>query len=276
VRATVISLCLPAVQRTHFVVHAGRSILHGNSCWLDCNQLNTALVVIMRTFLAAASKRPTSFSCTRAHLSKQLLLFSLVSLQFDDSNSTHVCTHMPRLADSLLVLLAPRCSTGNVPVGVMVGSVGGSAIELWLPPGDVNSTDACGIDNPPCDVTSKNNLTDSLFWDRFIAPLSPYTVGAVVWDQGERDIRCFGPAGNHTARYACLERRLVSSWRRWFNSTFVFVAVQMPGYIGDCDSTNADPSASYKDCVPGVFDMRLAQVLLQRSHRCSTLYSTIE
>jgi hypothetical protein len=49
----------------------------------------------------------------------------------------------------------------KVPVGMMVGSVGGSSIELWLPDGSANNSKVCGEDEPPCDTTG--NLTDSLF-----------------------------------------------------------------------------------------------------------------
>lgn len=146
---------------------------------------------------------------------------------------------------------------GRVPIGLIVGSVGGSPIEVWLPPGDVNTSEACGIDDPPCDIN--NNLTDSIFYNRFIEPFAPYTLGAVVWDQGERDVHCFAPATNHTARYPCLERRLIDSWRRVFNSSFAFVTVQLPGYIGDCDAVGANPAATYTNCVPGVYNMRVAQ-----------------
>lgn len=148
----------------------------------------------------------------------------------------------------------------------------------------------------------------------------PYTIGSLVWDQvppladrqerslpplaflatlslpepgggpqapmfvcplqGERDVRCYAPATNKTAAYPCMESHLAHTWRTGFNSSFVFVPVQvwnavlchpercasahpllqLPGYIGDCDSTFADPHASYANCVPGVFNMRLAQV----------------
>ena len=98
-------------------------------------------------------------------------------------------------------------------VGLRQGAVGGSAIEFWLPPGDVNTTSACGKDDPPCD--NNHNITDSQFFERLIRPLQPYTLGAVVWDQGERDTHCFSAPGTlltHIKRYPCLERRLISSW----------------------------------------------------------------
>ena len=82
----------------------------------------------------------------------------------------------------------------------------------------------------------------------------------MIWDQGERDVHCYGTTpGNRTDRYACMERELVRSWRTGFNSSFAFVTVQLPGYLGDCDSTFPNPDATYANCVPGVFNMRLAQ-----------------
>ena len=82
----------------------------------------------------------------------------------------------------------------------------------------------------------------------------------MVWDQGERDKHCVSAPGTlltHTKRYPCLERQLISTWRAGFVSNFSFLAVQLPGYIGDCDSNGLSPFVSA--CVPGVFEMRLAQ-----------------
>eukprot|EP00927_Polykrikos_kofoidii_P005757 TRINITY_DN12290_c0_g1_i1.p1 TRINITY_DN12290_c0_g1~~TRINITY_DN12290_c0_g1_i1.p1 ORF type:complete len:544 (+),score=69.68 TRINITY_DN12290_c0_g1_i1:84-1715(+) len=143
---------------------------------------------------------------------------------------------------------------GKVPIGLIKGSVGGSPIEFWLPPGHVNDS-TCGVDKPACDPKK----IDSAFYGLYIEPFVPYTLGAVVWDQGERDVHCFYPATNETNRYPCMERELIKSWRQLFRSSFSFVAVQLPGYLGDCDSTFANPNSSYFNCVPGVFEMRLAQ-----------------
>lgn len=57
----------------------------------------------------------------------------------------------------------------------------------------------------------------------------PYTVGAFVWDQAERDVKC--PVA--TAAYACMQRKLMSSWRDRFSSPNApYVVVQLPGYTG--------------------------------------------
>lgn len=114
----------------------------------------------------------------------------------------------------------------RVPVGLMVGSVGGSPIEAWLPKVVFTSSE-CGRrdDEPACDTN--NNVTHSGFFERFIKPFQPYTIGSLVWDQGERDVHCFASTpsspGNRTATYACHERALIRSWREGFNSSFGFV-----------------------------------------------------
>jgi len=143
-----------------------------------------------------------------------------------------------------------------VPIGLIAGSVGGSPIELWLPKGVLGG--ACPADEPVCD--SQGNLTDSQFYEGLVEPFAPYTLGGVLWDQGERDVHCFAPATNKTAQYPCMQRELINTWREAFKSQFGFVAIQLPGYLGDCDSVSPlQPYSTYYNCVPGVFNMRLAQ-----------------
>jgi len=148
---------------------------------------------------------------------------------------------------------------GTVPIGLIAGAVGGSPIEFWLPPGHVNSSAHCGIDAPPCDAGGKHEYRDSDFWDQLIKPFAPYTIGTVVWDQGERDVHCLPQHNgstipeNHVARYGCMLRELVKSWRAAFDpeQDFGFLAVQLPGYLGDC--------GTFDECMASVFPMRLQQ-----------------
>jgi hypothetical protein len=137
---------------------------------------------------------------------------------------------------------------GSVPVGLISNCVGGTPIETWLPPGVLGPM--CPIDSPPC-----GGGADSQLWTSLILPFVPYTLAAVLWDQGERDVHCFSNPGNRTAAYPCMEAALVSTWRAAFRSPFAFTGIQLPGYLGDC----AERNGTYTDCVPGVFDMRLAQ-----------------
>lgn len=129
---------------------------------------------------------------------------------------------------------------GNVPIGLIEAAVGGSPIEYWIPSDTIH---ACETDIPVCD----DHLSDSVFYEEFIQPLQPYTIGSVIWDQAERDLKC-----NHTEIYPCLERGLIANWRQGFDSLFSFVVVQLPGYF---DHVNLDEGLDSSD----LFRMRLAQ-----------------
>eukprot|EP00927_Polykrikos_kofoidii_P067790 TRINITY_DN63234_c0_g1_i1.p1 TRINITY_DN63234_c0_g1~~TRINITY_DN63234_c0_g1_i1.p1 ORF type:complete len:518 (-),score=104.51 TRINITY_DN63234_c0_g1_i1:233-1786(-) len=136
---------------------------------------------------------------------------------------------------------------GAVPVGLLQASVGGSPIEYWL---SAESLAKCEVDKPACDT----QLPDSSFHDDQIVSLQPYTVGAIVWDQSERDLKC-----NHIKAYACMQRELARSWRREFASLDVpFVAVQLPDYF-DAKDPGAPGVLGYGSVAEGVFEMRLAQ-----------------
>ena len=84
----------------------------------------------------------------------------------------------------------------------------------------------CPVDAPPC-----GGAADTALFKSFIRPFTPYTLAAVLWDQGERDVRCFSPATNRTSQYPCMQRALVSTWRSAFQSAFAFAAIQLPGYV---------------------------------------------
>jgi len=107
----------------------------------------------------------------------------------------------------------------------MAAAVGGSPIEYWLPPRkrDSVNVNACESDVPQCD----NQYNDTSFYTDIIEQLVPYTLGAIVWDQAERDVKC----PHSLAAYSCMQQYLLSSWRTAFRSPGVpFVAVQLPGY----------------------------------------------
>lgn len=114
---------------------------------------------------------------------------------------------------------------GRVPVGLMLAAVGGSPIEYWLPPSSKPNINKCEVDRPQCD----RMYNDSWFYTDIVSQYAPFTIGALVWDQAERDVKC--PVS--VAAYACMERELVSSWRDAFRTPHApFVAVQLPGYTG--------------------------------------------
>ena len=142
----------------------------------------------------------------------------------------------------------------RVPLGLLTAAVGGSPIEFWIPPSDPDDVNKspCGVDRPQCDTSGGGN--DTQFWREYVLPMLPYTVGALVWDQAERDVKC--PAS--LLRYDCLQRYLVSSWRKAFNSSFAFVGVQLAGY----SAALKNGTGTYPDLEVSaemVYEMRLQQ-----------------
>jgi hypothetical protein len=143
---------------------------------------------------------------------------------------------------------------GTTPVGLMQTSVGGSPIEYWLPPSPAGAIDpninSCEKDVPQCD----NQYNDTFFFSDIVEQFVPHTIGALVWDQAERDVKC--PVS--TGAYACMQRLLATSWRKAFGSPrAAFVAVQLPGYTGALNNG----TGSYPGYITGemVFNMRLQQ-----------------
>lgn len=125
---------------------------------------------------------------------------------------------------------------GKIPFGLIMAAIGGTAIELWIPaPYDWIST--CKVTTPCGKVNSSEY---SRCYNNTVSPNVPYTVRGMIWDQAEADVGC-----DHINLYPCLQKRLVKSWRSNFNSSFPFVAVQLPGY--------SEPLREK------IFSMRLAQ-----------------
>lgn len=136
---------------------------------------------------------------------------------------------------------------GKVPVGLLQASVGGSPIEYWMP---VESIAKCETDEPRCDT----KWPDAAFYDTMVTALQPYTLGAIVWDQAERDHHC-----NHISVYSCLLRELASSWRKAFQSpSAAFVVVQLPCYY-DQRAPGSPGIPGFDTVAEGLFEMRLAQ-----------------
>lgn len=120
---------------------------------------------------------------------------------------------------------------GNVPVGLAENSMGAHSIETWL---NFESTKACGVTTP---CTEKQPI--GKIWSKTVTPMQPFTFGSMIFDQGEQNTHCM--PDDREAVYPCLQAELVKSYRAQFNSSFPFIAVQLPGYK------------------KGIFNMRLQQ-----------------
>jgi hypothetical protein len=127
----------------------------------------------------------------------------------------------------------------KIPVGLIMNAVGAHPIEHWLGPDQIR---ACLPESQPL---CKDNMPNSKGWGKSIVPMQPFTIGTMLWDQGEQNINCA-----EEEYYPCLTEQLVTSYREQFNSSFPFISVQLPGYaIG-----------AQQACEPsGQFAMRLAQ-----------------
>lgn len=76
----------------------------------------------------------------------------------------------------------------------------------------------------------------------------------MVWDQAERDTKC--PLAMSV--YPCLQKYLISSWQKAFNSSFAFVGVQLAGYTAAYKNGTGD-FANMSVTGEDVFTMRLQQ-----------------
>ena len=122
---------------------------------------------------------------------------------------------------------------GKVPIGLIQGENGGTVIERFI---TNESIATCGAQH---NSTTCKGGPDQVFYDMIVGGLTPFKVGAILWDQAEADMTDDCP---HTLLYPCLERELVRTWRAALGGQDVpFVAVQLPGYTEH------------------VFEMRLAQ-----------------
>jgi len=127
----------------------------------------------------------------------------------------------------------------GVPVGVIIGARGNSAVEAWTPPTELATV--AGFENLAADLSSSeagngpfnlDNLFDdsSLFntpgvlFNGTVSPLMPYTVAGVNWYQGESNV---GEPENYYEFFS----KLINGWRRASgNDVLPFHFVQIAPY----------------------------------------------
>lgn len=116
-----------------------------------------------------------------------------------------------------------RHHRGNVPIGIVVASVGGTTIEPWLAPeGLIHKRDLLALANRPRTSSGPFSLFHGM-----VAPLAPFPIAGFLWYQGENaeSVRN-GPDG-----YFRKLRALVDGWREVFEDPDLpFVATQLAGW----------------------------------------------
>ena len=141
---------------------------------------------------------------------------------------------------------------GKVPLGLVQGANGGTAIEVFMPRPAVDACFAAVRNGSAAEACHQNTSKYGQLFTKVVTALGRWRVAAVLWDQAEADVSC-----NHNgALYACLQSSLAEAWRAGVGvaTTTPFVAIQLPGYDTDCDQ-----KAFGNHCGPDVFRMRLAQ-----------------
>lgn len=122
----------------------------------------------------------------------------------------------------------------DVPVGIIVSTVGGSDVECWTSREVLEKfpeVDLSILDN---DKPVKNlGWTPAVLFNGKIAPFIPYTIRGFLWYQGENNIR-------NREYYAQHFPAMVADWRaRWGNDNLPFYFVEIaPFRYGGYDHTD--------------------------------------
>lgn len=100
---------------------------------------------------------------------------------------------------------------GQVPIGLIKGAVGGTTINRWV--------ESTAYDHDPDLYGIKSNMSN--YFNRMIYPWKDFTIGTVLWYQGESDTQLIY---NYEKRMTAL----IKSWRAVRNDNINFVVVQLP------------------------------------------------
>lgn len=150
---------------------------------------------------------------------------------------------------------------GNVPIGMLTSSWGGTRIHSWLSPAtvaeEVDFTETL-FDESLLISTNTHNTISSLH-NAMVAPFAPFKIKGVVWYQGEYNV-------SQPEQYEHLLSKLRDDFRRNFNDPQLpFIIIQLPdnGALNNNiietgwaelreaqrNAANADP---YSRCVPTI------------------------
>lgn len=105
----------------------------------------------------------------------------------------------------------------NVPVALILSAVSDTRMYQWTP--------AEALINNGELVSYSNGVTRGDLYNGMIGPLVPFTIGGVIWYQGESD-------NYSTVPFEKAEMNLIQSWRdKWNLGDFPFMIVQLPNFI---------------------------------------------
>ena len=123
----------------------------------------------------------------------------------------------------------------NVPIGLINDSYGGSTIEAWMSPEDLQAFPEIKIPKET-DTIKEVSRTPTTLYNRMLYPVIGYGIRGAIWYQGESNYE-------RPAQYLELFPSMVSSWRKaWDNGEFPFYYAQ----IAPFDYASFQPNAVEK------------------------------
>ncbi len=123
----------------------------------------------------------------------------------------------------------------EVPVGLIYAAVGGTNINMWVPNGTYNT------DPDLYSIIAKNNTTH---YNRMVAPWKDYTIGHVVWYQGEANTYI-------NQNYEKALTKYIDTMRDAFrDESMDFTIIQLPIF---------DYAKSYKTALRTAVEVRMAE-----------------
>lgn len=123
----------------------------------------------------------------------------------------------------------------NVPIGLINDSYGGSSIEAWMSPEDLQAFPEIKIPKAT-DTIMEVNRTPTTLYNGMLYPVIGYGIRGAIWYQGESNYE-------RPVQYLDLFPLMVSSWRKaWGNGEFPFYYAQ----IAPFDYASFQPNATDK------------------------------
>lgn len=123
----------------------------------------------------------------------------------------------------------------NVPIGLINDSYGGSTIEAWMSPEDLQAFPEIKIPKA-ADTIKEVSRTPTTLYNGMLYPVIGYGIRGAIWYQGESNYE-------RPAQYLELFPLMVSSWRKaWDNGEFPFYYAQ----IAPFDYASFQPTATDK------------------------------
>ena len=110
----------------------------------------------------------------------------------------------------------------KVPIGIIVSAVGGTPAEAWTPE-EIVFSDSIISNNLCRELWNTRPSKPGVLYNWMIHPVIPYTISGCIWYQGESNYL-------HYQTYSQLLDKMVTSWRKRFNSEFPFYVVQIAPY----------------------------------------------